>query len=166
FGLNDTSDAIGKTDFDYFSIEHAREAFRDEQEVIRSGRPIIGKVEKETWPDGSVGWVSTTKMPLKDNNGRIIGTFGMSRDITAVKLAEVALQEAKNAAEAANRAKSDFLANMSHEIRTPMNAIIGMTELTLNTELLPEQREFISLAKQSADSLLTLLNDILDFSKI
>jgi PAS domain S-box-containing protein len=166
FGLRDPADAVGKTDRDFFTGEHAAQAIADEQEIVQTGRALLDKEEKETWPDGHTTWVSTTKLPLYAEDGRIAGTFGISRDITAQKQAAEALRAAKDKAEEASRAKSEFLANMSHEIRTPMNGIIGLTELTLDTELKPEQREYLTMVKASADSLLAVINDILDFSKI
>ncbi len=92
FGLSDPAQAVGKTDFDFFSDEHAQQAYTDEQEIMRTGQPIVGIEEKETWPDGHETWVSTTKMPLRDQQGNIVGVFGISRDITERKEAEEALR--------------------------------------------------------------------------
>lgn len=93
FGLNDPALAVGKSDFDFFAAEHARHSRRDEQEIVRSGRPLVDQEEKEAWPDGRTAWVSSTKVPLRDQQGRIFGTFGISRDITERKLAEERLNE-------------------------------------------------------------------------
>ena len=91
FGLEDPSDVLGKTDSDLFAPEHAKAALRDEQEILHTGQPLVNMEEKETWPDGHETWVSTTKLPLRDPNGHIIGTFGLSRDITEKKRAEAKL---------------------------------------------------------------------------
>jgi PAS domain S-box-containing protein len=87
FGLSDPAQAVGKTDFDFFTQEHAREAYEDEQTVLRTGQPLT-KEERETWAERPDTWVSTTKVPLYDEAGNAIGTFGISRDITARKVAE------------------------------------------------------------------------------
>ena len=166
FGLSNPAEAIDRTDKDFFTQPHAEQARRDEEALMQSGEPILELEEQETWPDGHITWVASTKMPLRNEKGEIVGTFGISRDITQRRQAELALVEAKEAADAANRAKSEFVANMSHEIRTPLNGIIGMTELALDTDLTAEQRDYLETVAQSAEALLLIVNDILDFSKI
>jgi PAS domain S-box-containing protein len=116
--------------------------------------------------DGVIHDTVYRKAVLTRRDGSVSALLGVIVDITERKRAEVEVLRAKEAAEAASRAKSDFLANMSHEIRTPMNGVIGMTDLALETALTAEQREYLSIAKSSAESLLTIINDILDFSKI
>jgi len=166
FGRSDPSQIVGKTDFDFFSAEHAQQAYDDEQDLIHGRVAVISKEEKETWPDGHETWALTTKLPFRDPDGVIIGTFGLSRDITDRKRMERELLAAKDNANKATQAKSEFLANMSHEIRTPMNGVIGMTGLLLDTELSPEQREYAETVRRSGECLLSVINDILDFSKI
>jgi diguanylate cyclase (GGDEF)-like protein/PAS domain S-box-containing protein len=92
YGIASPAEAVGRTDADYFTDEHAAKALRDEQEIIRTGNPLVNVEEKETLPEGEIRWVSTTKLPLHDRGGNIVGTFGISRDITHRKKAEELLR--------------------------------------------------------------------------
>ncbi len=165
-GSDSTADVIGKTDRDFFPPEFAAVARADEIRLMETGIPVIGKEEPEHSAQGEDVWLSSTKLPLRDESGEVVGMFGLSRDITPQKRAAEVMTEAKEVAEAASQAKGEFLANMSHEIRTPMNAIMGMTELLLDTELTPVQKEYLDIVYGSAESLLYVINEILDFSKI
>ncbi|MCA8995746.1 MAG: PAS domain S-box protein, partial [Planctomycetaceae bacterium] len=286
-GASEASEVQGKTDFDFFPKEYASRAQEEEREIMETQVPMLSREEHPVWPDGTDSTVLTSKIPLRNRLGEVIGTFGISHDVTAIKQAEdrfrtvvdatpnpvllvgadgriqlvnqamtetfqysseeflgmcvdhlvperfreahsqrrqsyfdspgsrfmgkgrelaglrkdgsefpaeitlrfipseegplvlasvfdltmrkqaeEALRKGKDAAEKANQAKSDFLANMSHEIRTPMNAVIGMSELLLDTELSPLQKDYLTIVLESAESLLTIINEILDFSKI
>ena len=165
FFVVDRRKFIGKTLHELLRPEDAAIHTSRDSELLAGG----GSQSYETsvhGRDGKEHQAIYRKVALYDSEGKIAGLLGAIIDITERKAAEAAMQQAKEAAEAASRAKSDFLANMSHEIRTPMNGIIGMTDLALDTALTEEQREFMSIVKSSAESLLTIINDILDFSKI
>jgi PAS domain S-box-containing protein len=165
-GAADPGECVGKRDSDYFDSEYASQSYDDEQEILRSGKPLVDRTERIRKADGNVCWISTTKVPLFDASGVVSGIAGISRDITNLKNIEEHLQRSKQAAESASRSKSEFLALMSHEIRTPMNAILGMSDLLSKTALDPEQRNYVGIFQRAGGKLLNLINDILDLSRV
>jgi PAS domain S-box-containing protein len=167
-------DLVGKTDFDVFSEEHASAAFRDEQLIIRAGEPIVGQVERETYTGRADAWVSTTKMPLLDTDGQIIGTFGISRDVTAQVRAEMALADQALELTAHNdrlreldRLKDQFIALVSHELRTPLTSIIGYIKLLQDERTTGlNVSDFIEAIERNAERLLHLVGDLLFLSRL
>ncbi len=168
-GATTPHELIGRTDFDFYPHEQASEYYADEQQVIRSGQGLVNKYEPNAGQTGKIRWIWTSKLPLRDSQGKVVGIVGISRDMTELKEAQKRLEEAKEAAEFASRAKSQFLANMSHEIRTPLNAIIGISK-TLSKyhtdSLTPKQLEGLEIVHRSSQRLLLLINGVLDLSKI
>src|SRR5688572_8452289 len=166
-GLSDPAEAVGKSDFDFFP--HAQLSYEKEQEIMKSGKPLVDQEEHVIWPDGQSTWVSTTKMPLLDQAGQIIGTFGISRDITGRKRAESALQKAKLELEAANKELEAFSYSVSHDLRSPLRSIDGFSQALLEDygELLPpEGRNFLERVRSSAQRMAELIDDLLNLSKV
>ena len=155
---------IGKTDYDFYPPDMADKYRRDDARVAQSGE--LFECVEQNQKGEETRFVQVMKSPVHDASGKIVETQVIFWDVTQRIWAETQLEKAKDAAEAANRAKSAFLANMSHEIRTPLNAILGLTELVLDSRLTSEQRQYLTLVHGSGESLLSLVNDILDFSKI
>ena len=169
----DAEELIGRTGSDIFGGQHAAAAIEDEQQVIRTGRPIVGKLERETRSGRPDAWASVTKMPLREDGGQIIGTFGISRDVTAQVEAENALARQARQPGPQNEqprepdtAKDDFLGLVSHELRTPLTSIIGYARLlrdqrtsNLNTD------QFAEVIQKNAQRLLHLVEDLLFLSQ-
>lgn len=151
------SEIIGKTDHDLFSGEHADSAMQEEQQIMATGTPLIGVEEKETWLDGHTTWVSTTKMPLINNEGKIIGTFGISRDITEKKELEGQLIQAQKL-----ESVGQLAAGIAHEINTPIQFVGDNLQFLQDSvsdllELVDRYNELIELAKNGElNSTLTL----------
>jgi len=178
------SEIIGKTDYDFVSREEA-DAFRDHDRLAAEAtQPLMNEEWLTFKADGYRGLFETSKTPMRNSSGKLIGVLGLSHDITEhrniqnelirhrdhleelVLARTAALAKAKLMAEEASRSKSAFLANMSHEIRTPMNAIIGFTHLLLRAVRDPEHLDKLHKIRDSADHLLAVINDVLDISKI
>jgi PAS domain S-box-containing protein len=149
---------LGRCYYDFFTEEQRAQRLAEQGKIAVMEQGFAGVINHYCHKDGHEVFTESTGAPIHNGEGDVTRWRGVDYDI--------GWQKAKQAAEAASRAKSEFLANMSHEIRTPINGIIGMIELGLDTELSPEQREYLTMARESAESLLRLINDILDFSKI
>ncbi len=159
-------ESLGRAFLDYVHPE-------DRLQNMEKFKPLLTGEKEHCWhevryltKEGGYRWMEIFARLTLDSAGNCLGTSGTLNDITTRHQAEIALKEAKEVAEAANRAKGDFVATMSHEIRTPMNAVIGMTGLLLETPLTREQREYAETVRSSGENLLEIINDILDFSKI
>ncbi len=168
-GLNDPAQVVGKTDFDFFGKEHAQDSFNEEQEVIKSGRPLVNIEERVVWPDGHMTWVSTTKLPLRDAGGLVVGTFGISREITERKQAEEALQNSNMQLEAANKELEAFSYSVSHDLRAPLRSIDGFSQALLEDygdQIPQEGRNYLERARSAAQRMAELIDDILVLSRV
>lgn len=143
------AELIGRTDADIFAEAHARRAFEDEQRIIRTGEPLLGQVEKETWPDGRVTWVLTNKLPLRNEQGEIVGTFGISKDVTKAKETELALERAQRQLVDASRlaGMAEVATGVLHNVGNVLNSL-NISATAIATGL--RQSKADTLAKAAA----------------
>jgi len=163
FGLT-PEDLLGRSWME-FVPEELHPHILAELAALTPEQPFRQEEHLVTYPNGTVGWQHWSDRTLFDDDGKLVEIQSVGRDTTEKKRALETLQAAKEAAEAATRAKSEFLATVSHEIRTPLNGVIGMTSLLLGTTLSAEQQEMAETIRLSGETLLALINDILDFSR-
>ncbi len=167
--LDNPEQLIGKSDYDFFTHHHADQAFRDEQEMMKQNKSIIGAEEKETWRDGTVTWVSSTKIPLQNEKGETIGTFGISRDITNKKEIEEKLKTYTEELKQLNANKDRFFSILAHDLRSPFTALLGYSDIiSTDYKSLSEDElvEFAGNINMVAKNVYGLLENLLDWSRI
>ncbi len=166
-GANSPKEILGKTDYDFYPKKLAGKYRKDEVDIIESGKVKLNIIEQVIDQNHNRKWFSTSKLPLKNNKGEIIGIMGIGRDITLLVKEQKALRKAKYEAEKADRLKSAFLANLSHEIRTPLNGILGFSQfLSQYIPPNPKAQKYVDFIMQNGKRLLHLISDIIDVSKI
>ncbi len=168
-GLDDPAEIIGKTDFDFFPEVHAQRSYNEEQNLIRSGQPLIDIEERVLWPDNRLTWVSTTKLPLRNAQGQIMGTFGISRDITKRKQADEELIKSNLQLEAANKELEAFSYSVSHDLRAPLRTIDGFSLALLEdygNQLPAEAQGYLTRVRNAAQHMAELIDDLLNLSRV
>lgn len=168
-------EVVGKTDFDFFPKKRAEMMAKDDMYVLKTGKPIIDKIERATRADGVDNYVSTTKIPRYDDKGKIIGLIGITRDITRrmhferVKEEKVRIEKRLEALEELNKLKSEFISTVSHELRTPLSIIKQLVMLVFNETTGPineKQRETLKRARGNIERLKNIIDELLDISRI
>jgi PAS domain S-box-containing protein len=158
FGLGHATEVVGMTDFDVFDAKHARKAFAEEQRIMETGEPMIGVEEKETWPDGHVTWVSSTKTPLRDAKGHITGLVGISRDITEKKLLEEKYLHAQRL-----ESIGMLAAGIAHDLNNVLAPIMFAAPLLRSSLSTPADLKVLDVLEQSAGRGVGLVKQILGF---
>jgi PAS domain S-box-containing protein len=159
YSLNDPAQVIGRTDFDFYTQEHARKAYEDEQRIISTGRPSIGMEERLTWPDGRISWAQTSKFPLRNAAGKTIGTWGISHDITDRKRTEEDLKSSEEKLRHSQKMEAfgQLAGGIAHDFNNMLSVILGAAQLILmevdpkNTGLKRNADMVIDTTKRAAD---------------
>lgn len=166
-GACSTNELIGKTDFDFYPRKLAQKYRNDELTVMNTGKANLNIVEQVIDQDHNRLWYSTSKIPLRDSEGEVIGIMGIGKNITDLVKEKKALRKAKLAAEKADELKTAFLANLSHEVRTPLNGILGFSQFLKKTiPNDPKTSRYLEYIIRNGKRLLHLISDIVDLSKI
>jgi PAS domain S-box-containing protein len=168
-GVKDPDEVINKTDFDFFTKEHAEQALNDEIEIIKHGKVLENIEEKQTWIGSEEDWASTTKAPIHNEAGEIIGTFGITRDITARKIAQEALAQSEIKLRELNAIKDKFFSIIAHDLRGPFNGLFGLLDMVREDfdEIgVEEVKENLETMNDILRNLFQLLEDLLEWGRI
>ena len=166
-GYSHSSDLIGKTDFDFFTKENAQVAFNDEIRIMKTREPLSEYEEKETWSNGEIAWVSTTKVPLIDKNDNVTGIFGITKDITERKESQREIKNQNDKLKELNATKDKFFSIIAHDLKAPFNTMLGFSKLLINNfSKYDEQTQikFLKILSNDINNTFKLLENLLLWS--